>query len=138
MYDHLLKGKPIVAGVAEGFALVTRETMQFLGTIDYTTGVILAPPYHSLKGECITGKIIVFSSEVGSTAEPFGYYLLQRYGTGPKAIICRTLGQMPIVCSMIGNTPFVYGLEKDPIEYINTGDYVKVDGNNGLVEITHM
>ena len=131
-----LRGKPIVDGVVEGEALVTKGTMQFLGTVDYNSGVVLAPAYHELKGKSISGTILVFSSEVGSTAEPLGYYLLKKAGTGPKAIVCSTPGQMPVVCSVVGNTPYVYGLDKDPVEHIKTGDHVKIDGNQGLVEIT--
>ena len=32
--------------------------------------------------------------------------------------------------------PFVYGLDKDPVEHIKTGDHVKIDGNEGIVEVT--
>jgi predicted aconitase with swiveling domain len=131
-----LKGKPVVEGVAEGEALVTKGLITFFGTMDYALGTVVSPPDHELKGESVKGKILVFSSEVGATAEPLGYYLLKRAGTGPKAIVCSTLGEMPIVCSIIGKTPFVYDLDKDPTEQIETGDYVRVDGNEGIVEIT--
>jgi len=97
---------------------------------------VLAPAYHELKGQSIAGKILVFSSEVGSTAEPLGYYLLQKAGSGPKAIICSTSGQMPVVCSVVGNTPYVYGLDKDPVEVIRTGAHVKIDGKQGVVEVS--
>jgi len=131
-----LHGKPVVEGVAEGQALVTRGPITFFGTIDYASGTVMSPPDHELKGESITGKILVFSSEVGATAEPLGYYLLKRAETAPKAIVCSTRGEMPVVCSILGETPFVYGLDKDPTEHIETGDYVRVDGNEGIVEIT--
>ena len=131
-----LKGKPVVEGVAEGEALVTSGTIQFVGTIDFGTGTIMAPPDHELKGKIISGKILVFSAEVGSTGDPMGYYYLKRSGAGPKAIVCSTRGQMPVVCSIIGNTPFVYDLDKDPVENIKTGDHVKIDGSKGTVEVT--
>jgi predicted aconitase with swiveling domain len=131
-----LRGRPVVEGVVEGQALVTRGSVTFFGTVDFATGTIVAPPDHELKGKSISGKILVFSSEVGSTAEPLGYYLLKRSGTGPKAIVCSTRGQMPVVCSIIGNTAFVYNLDKDPVTHIKTGDHVKIDGNRGTVEVT--
>jgi len=130
-----LKGMPVVEGIAEGEALVTNGSVTFFGTMDFSTGTVISPPDHELKGKSVAGKILVFSSEVGSTAEPLGYYLLKRAGTAPKAIVCTTPGQMPVVCSIIGNTPFVYKLDKDPVEYIKTGDLVKVDGNAGVVEV---
>jgi len=131
-----LKGKPVIEGIAEGEALVTKGSVTFFGTMDYGSGTVASPPDHALKGKSVAGKILVFSSEVGATAEPLGYYLLKRAGTAPKAIVCSTLGQMPIVCSIIGDTPFVYQLDKDPTEHIETGDYVRVDGSQGLIEIT--
>ena len=132
----ILKGRPVVEGVAEGEALVTGGSITFFGTIDFITGKVLAPPDHELKGVSIAGKILVFSTEVGSTAEPLGYYLLKRSGTGPKAILCATSGQMPVVCSIIGNTPFVHNLDRNPVEHIRTGDHVRIDGAKGIIEIT--
>jgi len=138
MEKIVLKGKPIVEGVVEGDALVTSGSMQFLGPIDIKTGTIVAPPDHELLGKSISGKILVFSAEIGSTGDPLGYYILQRAGTGPKAIVCSTRGQMPIVSSIVGDTPFVYAPDKNPVEKIKTGDYVKVDGNKGIVEVTKL
>ena len=131
-----LKGKPVVEGVVEGEELVTSGSIQFIGPIDYDTGIVMAPPDHELKGKSISGKILVFTAEVGSTAEPLGYYKLKRAGTAPKAIIVSTCGQMPVVCSIIAKTPFVYDLDKDPVKNIKTGDHVKVDGNKGIIEVT--
>ena len=135
MERFLMRGKPIVEGLVEGEALVTRGSMQFLGVIDPFSGTILASPDQELKGKSVTGKILVFSAEIGSTADPLGYYLLKRAETGPKAIICSTHGQMPVVSSIIADTPFVYGLDKDPTEHIRTGDHVIVDGDKGIVEV---
>jgi predicted aconitase with swiveling domain len=131
-----LRGRPVVEGVVEGEALVTGGSVTFFGTIDFATGTVMAPPDHELRGKSISGKILVFSAEVGSTAEPLGYYLLKRSGTGPKAILCNTPGQMPVVCSIIGNTPFVYNLDKDPVHHIKTGDHLRIDGDKGIVEVT--
>jgi len=131
----ILKGKPVVEGVAEGQALVTSGSIQFLGAIDLFSGTIIAPPDHELRGQSVSGKILVFSSEVGSTADPLGYYLLKRAGVGPKAIVCTTRGQMPVVSSIIANTPFVYDLDADPVKHIRTGNHVRVDGDKGTVEV---
>jgi predicted aconitase with swiveling domain len=135
MQKIVLRGKPVVEGVAEGEALVTKASVTFFGTMDYATGTIVAPSDHELKGQSVAGKILVFRAEVGATAEPLGYYLLKKAGRMPKALVCATPGQMPVVCSIIGNTPFVYNLDRSPIDIIKTGDQVKVDGNRGVVEI---
>lgn len=130
-----LRGKSVVEGVAEGEALVTRGAIQFFGTVEYRTGVITAPLDHELRGVSISGKILVCDSEVGSTAEPFGFYLLKKAGMAPAAIVVKSRGTMPVICSLVTNTPFVFDLDSDPLEHINSGDQVRVDGNRGIVEV---
>ena len=38
--------------------------------------------------------------------------------------------QLPYITGM------VYGLDQNPMEVIETGDYVQVDGNRGMVVVT--
>jgi hypothetical protein len=38
---------------------------------------------------------------------------------------------------VVTRVPAVTDLDQDPIEVIRSGDWVKVDGTNGIVEITH-
>ena len=37
---------------------------------------------------------------------------------------------------MSAQVPAVTDLDKDPVEVIETGDWVRVDGDNGIVEVT--
>jgi hypothetical protein len=39
--------------------------------------------------------------------------------------------------AVVTRVPAVTDLDQDPIEVIKSGDWVKVDGTNGVVEITH-
>jgi predicted aconitase with swiveling domain len=39
--------------------------------------------------------------------------------------------------AVVTRVPAVTDLDRDPIEVIRSGDWVKVDGTNGVVEITH-
>ena len=38
--------------------------------------------------------------------------------------------------AVVMHTPAVTDLDEDPLEVIKTGDWVKVDGDNGIVDIT--
>jgi len=38
--------------------------------------------------------------------------------------------------AVVMHAPEVTDLDQDPLEVIATGDWVKVDGDNGIVEIT--
>jgi hypothetical protein len=40
------------------------------------------------------------------------------------------------MASVVMKTPAVTGLDKDPAKVIATGDWVKVDGDDGLIEVT--
>jgi hypothetical protein len=44
----------------------------------------------------------------------------------------------PIIAvgAAMGNIPLVDRLDKNPLEVIATGDHVKIDGDQGIVEIT--
>lgn len=130
----VLRGKIAVKGLAEGSALVTNESIHFLGGVDYKTGVITIRN-HELEGKSIAKKILIFPAQIGSTGEPMGLYFLIRTGKNPRAILCSTRGQMPVVSSMVAGTPYLYNLDKDPVKIIKTGDHVKIDANRGIVEI---
>lgn len=130
----VLRGDIGVKGSAEGPALVTSESIHFLGGVDFKTGVVIKSN-HELEGKSLAGKILVFPAQVGSTGEPMGLYFLTRSGKNPKAILCSTRGQMPVVSSMVSGLPFVYNLDKDPVEVIETGDHVRIDADKGIVEV---
>lgn len=130
----VLKGIVAVKGLAEGQALVTGESIHFLGGVDYKTGVVTMPN-HELEGKSVAGKILVFPAQVGSSGEPIGLYFLTRTGKNPKAILCSTQGQMPVVSSIVARLPFVYNLDRDPVKTIETGDHVRVNADKGIVEV---
>ncbi|MEM4521579.1 MAG: hypothetical protein QXF23_07655, partial [Candidatus Bathyarchaeia archaeon] len=52
-----------------------------------------------------------------------------------KAIINVKAETVVAVSAIITSTPMVHLLEKNPLEIIETGDYVVVDANNGVVEV---
>ena len=54
-----LKGRKIVEGIAEGEALVTKDCISFMGTVNPKTGYVIERG-HELEGQCMKGKILVF------------------------------------------------------------------------------
>lgn len=130
-----LKAKPVTKGVAEGEAIVTRMPISFTGGMDPSTGNIREPG-HELEGKCVAGKILVFPTGKGSTTGSWQYYAAYRRGKAPKGIINTKVEGVVAVSAIITDTPMVHSLEKDPIKHIKSGDYVKIDATNGIVEIT--
>ncbi|MFZ7112856.1 MAG: aconitase X swivel domain-containing protein [Desulfatiglandales bacterium] len=129
-----LKARPVTRGVAEGEAMVSHMAISFTGGMDPDTGRIREPG-HDLEGQIVAGKILVFPTGKGSTTGSWQYYAAFKRGNAPKAIINTTAEGVVAVSAIITGTPMVHELEKDPLECIENGDFVKVDADNGIVEI---
>ena len=129
-----LKAKPVMQGVAEGEAMVSRMAISFTGGLDPDTGIIREPG-HDLEGRNVAGKILVFPTGKGSTTGSWQYYAAFKRGNAPKGIINVNAEGVVAVSAIITGTPMVHRLEKDPLECIESGDFVKIDADNGIVEI---
>ncbi len=129
-----LKGRPISRGQAEGEALVTNQSISFLGSIDPDTGIVVEKG-HELEGKDVTGKVLVFPSGKGSTVGSYVMYQLKKNGTAPAAVINRSAEPIVAVGAIISDIPMVDSTEPDAIDIIRTGDRVRVDGTRGAVDI---
>ena len=135
MESFTLKGRGASKGVAEGEALLTHDAISFLSDISITEGIITSPQ-SKCKGQSVSGKILIFPTGRGSTADPYGFYMLKKAGKAPKAVINIDANPTTVAGAIISNTPMVYKLDKNPLDIIETGDHVLVDGNEGTVIIT--
>ncbi len=130
-----LRGRKIISGQAEGEAIVTKELVSFLGGVDPDRGTIVERG-HELEGQSITDKIFVFPRGKGSTSGPYIIYKMAKRKTAPSAIINVSAEPIIAVGAAMGRIPMVDRLDQDPLKVIKTGDYVKVDGDLGVVEVT--
>jgi hypothetical protein len=131
----MLRGRKVIGGLAEGEAVVTKEPVSFLGGVNPDKGVVVERG-HELEGQSITGKIFVFPHGKGSTAGPYIIYAMAKRKTAPVAMINVEAEPIIAVGAAMGNIPLVDRLDKNPLEVIATGDHVKIDGDQGIVEIT--
>lgn len=131
----MLKGRGASKGVAEGEALLTHDAISFLSDISITEGII-TNPQSKCKGQSVSGKILIFPTGRGSTADPYGFYMLKKAGKAPKGVVNIEANPTTVAGAIISNTPMVYKLDKNPIDIIETGDHVLVDGNEGVVIVT--
>lgn len=137
-----LKGRSITSGIAEGEAMVTSEPFGFANCVDPTTGTIFDKS-HEWLGRNVRVKVLVFPYGKGSSSG--GLYILEavKRGNAPAAVI--TLETDPVIAAGFimaeilydKKIPVIDKLERNPIEVIKTGDRVKVDANNGIIEIYH-
>jgi predicted aconitase with swiveling domain len=136
----VLKGITRTTGTAEGEALVSEMPLSWAPCSILNDGTITMPD-NPVSGQNVKDKIIVYPTVTGSTSGAFGL-LFKIKGTrkGPAGIICRNLHTLDLSGALAGDIPSVDGLNKDPIETIKTGDWVKIEapkiGGQATVTIT--
>ncbi len=131
----ILKGRKVVGGIAEGEALVARQTISTWGGVDAMKGII-TERRHELRGQSFAGKVLVFPSAKGSSGWSTISQVIRLAGKAPKAMVIREVNSLTAIGAVTMRVPAVTDLDQDPMEVITTGDWVKVDGDKGVVEIT--
>lgn len=129
-----MRGRRIVGGYAEGWALLSREAISFYGGVDPETGIITERG-HRLEGESVKGRILIFPRGKGSTLGSYIIYRMKKLGTAPAAIINQETEAIIATGCVLAKIPLIDRLEADPIKTLKTGDYIKVYGDDGLIEI---
>jgi len=129
-----IKGKSVTKGMTEGDAIVTRMPISFTGGMDPNSGII-REPNHELEGQSVAGKILVFPAGKGSTTGSWQFYATYKRGNAPKGIINVKAEGVVAVSAIITGTPMMHQLEYDPLECISTGDFVRINADEGYVEV---
>jgi len=83
---RVLRGRALVAGRAEGIALVSAQPLSFWGGLDPHTGEII-DRRHDRSGEIVTGRVFVFPRGKGSSTGSAIFLESIKAGTAPAAII---------------------------------------------------
>jgi len=113
---------------------VTTDLVAFWGGTDWETGDIVEVG-HEAKGKNVKGKILVFPAGKGGAGDTFGYYYLARSGKAPKALICNRAQNTTIAGALLVDTPMIYGFKEDVVKLIKSGDRVRVNSDDGEIEI---
>jgi predicted aconitase with swiveling domain len=130
----VLRGRKVVGGVAEGEALVTRETISGWGGVNPMKGSIIETR-HELRGVTFKDKILVFRGAKGSSGWSVVFHTTRLAGTAPKALIFNEMTTKVALGAVVLRVPAVTDLDRDPLEVIETGDWVSVNGDTGTVEV---
>ncbi len=83
---RILIGRPVVAGAAEGTALVSRQPISFWGGVSPRTGEII-DRRHELSGAIVKGRVFVFPCGKGSSTASAVLLESIKSGVAPAAII---------------------------------------------------
>jgi len=129
-----LTGRKVVGGVAEGEALVTRDTISGWGGVNPMTGVILETR-HELRGQSFKDKILVFPGAKGSSGWSVVFHTSRLAGAAPRAMVFNEMTTKIALGAVVMRCPSVTELDQDPLQVIETGDWVRVDGDAGTVQV---
>lgn len=136
--ERVLTGKPVVAGSAEGRALVSNEPLSFWGGLCPETGEII-DRRHELSGAVVTGRVFVFPRGKGSSTASAVLLEAIRAGVAPAAIMNLKVDPILALGSIVADElyhqvmPIVVLAEKDFFA-IKKDDYITIrpDGTVGI------
>jgi predicted aconitase with swiveling domain len=131
----VLHGRKVVGGFAEGEALVTKETISGWGGIDFMTGTVIETR-HELRGVSFKDKVLVFPGAKGSSGWSNAFHMTRVTGSAPRAMVFNLMNTKIALGAVVMRAPSVTELDQDPLTVIETGDWVMVDGDRGIVEVT--
>lgn len=128
-----IRGRGVVSGAAEGPALIG-EAIQSNGALDYRTGEIIQAG-HSLRGRLLAGSVFIVAGAQGSTAWSVRLHTTLLNGVGPLAMVFPRMDARTAGAAAAMKIPIVTDLEEDVFSLVDVGDWVKVDGDRGVVEV---
>ena len=130
-----IRGKGVVAGKAEGEALVADATLSFWGEVDAVTGKIIAVG-HPLEGESLKDRVLVIRSTKGSSGTPMILNLAKLEGQAPVAFVNVEVDGLAALGCIVNEIPMMSELDCDPFEHVETGDHLVVDADAGVITVT--
>ncbi|GAA0724663.1 DUF126 domain-containing protein [Clostridium malenominatum] len=124
----------ISEGVVEGEVIISNDDIMFY-LIDPSTGTVIEPA-HSLEGKSIANKILIFPSGKGSSVvQADGLYQLNMKGNCPKGMIIKYPETVLVSSAIIMEVPMVDKVEDEFYEAIKDGDRIRIDADQGYIEI---
>ncbi|MBN2239862.1 MAG: DUF126 domain-containing protein [Dehalococcoidales bacterium] len=129
----LLRGRKVIGGTAEGEALVSKMPLMGWGNADAQKGYTVERN-HPLYEVPYKDKVLVFTEPRGSGGF-VAYGSSGNFGTGPAAFLYRKGNNLTVFAAMAANIPTMTDFDRDPTEVIETGDYVTVKADDGIVEV---
>ena len=131
----ILRGRCVVPGVAEGEALVTDQQISGWGGIDSRTGTIVETR-HDLNGVSFAGKVLVFPGAKGSSGWSNAFHLTRTFGVAPAAMLFNDMTTKIALGAVVTRAPCLTDFDQNPLDVIETGDWVRVNADEGWVEVT--
>lgn len=133
-----LHGRPISRGVAEGEAIVCDKPMSFIAAgVSNEDGTVRIGG-HPLEGKKVAGKVLIYDTDIFSTGAALSLLTKKTiYNSAPAAVIWRNAHNIGAGGTIYAGVPSMDRIREGlPWNLIKTGDWVKVDSEKGIVEVT--
>jgi predicted aconitase with swiveling domain len=134
--ERVVAGRVIVAGTAEGEALVTDAALSFWGGYDFHTGKII-DRHHPLAGVRAAGRILAVPFSKGSSTTTAVLLEAVRAGTAPAAIITTGPDSFFALASIVADV--MYGksfpvISLEPVDFasLQTGERLTIEASGAI------
>jgi len=135
--ERIIAGRVVVAGTAQGEALVASEALSFWGGYDFQTGRII-DTRHPLAGADAAGRVLAVPFSKGSSTTTAVLLEAVRAGTAPAAILTTGVDAFFALASIVADVmygkPFpVIALDAADFASLRTGERLSIapDGRVG-------
>ncbi|MEL7563794.1 MAG: DUF126 domain-containing protein [Dehalobacterium sp.] len=137
MEKIIINGRPAMGGIIEAQALVFPDSLAGnSGSLEDKTGVVREKGNPNW-GFSINGSILVLPCAKGSNGFSAHFKAAKISGVCPAGWVITKIDSRLGVAVASLEVPAVTEFDGiDPVNVIKTGDWVKIDGDTGVVEIT--
>ena len=131
MTKRVLVGRAVVAGSAEGLALVSKEPLSFWGGLSPHTGEII-DRRHERSGANVSGRIFVFPRGKGSSTSSATLMEGIKNGVAPAAIINLKVDSILTLGSIVSDELYnrampIVVLDEQDFNSIKEDDYLSIE-----------
>ena len=120
--------KVLVSGKVNGTVLKSKDSINFLGTVDKKTGII-SDKNHDLYDKSLKNSILVFPSGVGSSVGAYTIYSIKSNNVAPLAMICKKADLTVATGCALANIPLITISEQE-FSLLEDGMKISLDTEN--------
>lgn len=132
--DILIRGRKVVGGICEGEALVTHQTISGWGGVNPMKGAVIEN-HHELRGQSFAGKILIFPGAKGSSGWSAVFHTTRLTGKAPLGLLFNITTTKAALGAVVLRVPSMTDFDSDPLDHIETGDWVRIDADNETVSV---
>ena len=120
--------KVLVAGKINGTVLKSKDSINFLGTVDKKTGII-SDKNHDLYDKSLKNSILVFPSGIGSSVGAYTIYSIKSNDAAPLAMICQKPDLTVATGCALANIPLII-ISDEEFSSLENGMKISLDTEN--------